>query len=432
MIVATFNLIATIVGGSVLSLPLAFARCGLILGTVLMIFAAVITDRSLFLLCLCARRTGATSYGEVGKAAFGQNMEYFISGLLFVFLVFVLMAYMVLLEDIWTDIVEIVGNRENVPAQLVLLVIILLMSPFLAQRTLHALRFNCYVGFASVSILCLALCHHAFITPLPDPLLLWTTSWNDVLFAFPIITLSFLSIFNILPIQGALLHPSRDRMQGVIGGAVSGSLVLSLVFAISGYLYAGSATNGNILLNCDHHSDWMFFLGRLGCGVTIMLAMAMMLLPCRDSLLEVLDVLTNHPHIVRVEEEQLLLLSSARNSDTLPDPLLVMAKRPKLRENRWVHYTSTIGIVAICYLSAVRVPGVALVWSLCGSWMAFIIAFILPAACFLKIQTKYPPSNDDDDRSSSQAWIVFSWILLLLSLVSAVACSLQTIMAQLI
>jgi amino acid permease len=75
LVVATFNLTATIVGGGVLSLPLAFARCGVVLGTVLMIVAAIITDRSLYLLCLCARQTGATSYGEVGKVAFGKYME---------------------------------------------------------------------------------------------------------------------------------------------------------------------------------------------------------------------------------------------------------------------------------------------------------------------------------------------------------------------
>lgn len=60
-IVAIFNLIATIVGGGVLSLPLAFAKLGVGLATILMIGAAIITDESLYLLCICARLTGATS-----------------------------------------------------------------------------------------------------------------------------------------------------------------------------------------------------------------------------------------------------------------------------------------------------------------------------------------------------------------------------------
>jgi hypothetical protein len=49
-VAATFNLIATIVGGGILSMPLALAKAGLALGTLLIIFAASITDFSLYLL----------------------------------------------------------------------------------------------------------------------------------------------------------------------------------------------------------------------------------------------------------------------------------------------------------------------------------------------------------------------------------------------
>lgn len=319
---------------------------------------------------------------------------------------------MVLNQDIWTDIVEIIGKIENANENIVLLVIIAIMSPFLVQRTLHALRFNCYVGFGSVSILCLALGHRALTTPLPKPLLLWTTSTSDALFAFPIITLSFLSIFNILPIQNALMDPSRPRMKGIISGAVGSSFILMWLFGIFGYLYAGVNTNGNILLNCDHHADWMFFLGRLGCGLTIMLGMANVLLPCRASFLEVVDVLTNHPHIV-VTEEELPLIKGKE----------AVMKRPSLAENPAVHYTSTLGIVAVCYSAAVRAPGVAFVWSLCGSFMAFLIAFILPAACYIKLQRRNPTPD-------SKVWIRFSWVLLVASVIAAIACSIQT-MSQL-
>jgi amino acid permease len=452
LVVATFNLSATIVAGGVLSLPLAFAKCGIVVGTVLMIVAGIVTDRSLYLLCLCARQTGATSYGEVGKVAFGKYMECesfaiaqpevhnihclsfftdivvfssstgyldFISGLLFVFLLFVLTGFMVLNQDIWTDIVEIIGKIDKANENIVLLVIIAIMSPFLVQRTLHALRFNCYVGFGSISILCLALGRRALTTPLPKPLLLWTTSMSDALFAFPIITLSFLSIFNILPIQGALIDPSRPRMKGIITGAVGSSFILMWLFSIFGYLYAGVNTNGNILLNCDHHADWMFFLGRLGCGLTIMLGMANVLLPCRASFLEVVDMLTNHPHIVVTEEELPLIVVTEEELPLIKAKEAVM-KRPSLAENPAVHYTSTLGIVVVCYSAAVRAPGVAFVWSLCGSFMAFLIAFILPAACYIKLQRRNPTPD-------SVVWIRFSWVLLVASVIATIACSIQTL-----
>jgi amino acid permease len=414
LVAATFNLSATIVGGGVLSLPFAFSKCGVVLGSLLMVVAAIVTERSLYLLCLCARLTGATSYGEVGKVAFGKYMEYFISFVLFVFLMFILVAYMVLVQDIWTSIVEIVTGIESANPSVVLLVILVLMSPFLFQRTLHALRFNCYIGFGSVSILCLSLCHHAWTTPWPEPLLLWTSSIGDVLFAFPIIILSFMSIFNILPIQGALIQPSRGRVLLVIDGAVASCFLMTLPFGLAGYLYAGVETDGNILRNADHQSDWMFFLGRLGCGITVMLALAMLLLPCRASLLELVDVFVNGPHVAPVEEEIPLVATNESKAATNK------SKRSTLMDNDVIHYAATIGIATTCYVAAIRAPGVAVVWSLCGSFMAFLIAFILPAACYLEIQRAHPTHE-------SKGWIWFSWVLLVAATISSIACTIQSI-----
>lgn len=395
--VATFNLVATIVGGGVLSLPLAFEKCGILLASLLMLLAATTTDRSLYLLCLSARISGASSYGEIGKAAFGDWMEGAISLLLFVFLLFVLVAYMVLVKDIWTPLVGVLV--EGVHGDVVLLLILIFMSPFLLQRTLHALRFNCYVGFASVSLLCLALCHHGLTSPhVFLNLKLWPSKMADVLFAFPIITLSFLSHFNILPIQSALVEPSRDRINATIHSAVASCFVLMYLFGLGGYMYAGDTTQGNILLNtAADTTDWMLFLGRVGCGITIMLAMPMMLLPCRESILEVVDA---------------CFVSTGRGMSE-ESPLLVSHSNKLTRNHAVLHVGSTLAIVVVTYLGAVVAPGVAIVWSLCGSSMAFLISFILPAACYLEI-----------DKMGS--YKVFSLVLLAFAILGATSCTIQT------
>ena len=311
--VAVFNLIATIVGGGVLSLPLAFAKLGIGLATCLMLVAAVVTHQSLYLLCLSARLSGATSYGEVGRVAFGPTMETVMAVLLFVFLLFVITAYQVLLRDIWTPLlllrvgVVVVGgggsssnssnssdknqvddNDENDNVQqeygnTVLLGIVILLIPFVVQHSLHALRYNCFVGFGSVSLLCAALCHHAFWGTQPtqysnvdvdnvdndNSMLYMTNQASHVLFAFPIIMLSYLSHFNILPIQSALQQPSRARIRTVVYGAVGGSGLLMYTFGLAGYVYAGAATEGNILLNlASRTDDVLFVVGRWGVGIT--------------------------------------------------------------------------------------------------------------------------------------------------------------------
>lgn len=472
--VAIFNLIATIVGGGVLSVPYAFSKCGgALYGILWMLLAAICTDQSCSWLCWCARQETGTvlaSYGQVGHAAFGPLFEVFISALLFVFLVFVLIAYMVLVKDIWTPVICTLflpntDTRTLTPTQLqerddywgplVLLATILFMAPFLLQKTLHALRFNCYVGFASVSILCLALCYHALV----DPITANTTATTNVLFAasfwfqppnstqdvitaFPILMLSFLCHFNVNPIQKALRNPTVARVESVIHYSMVGCTLLMTLFGLAGYAYVvnyGASVQGNILLNAEQQqqqqsTDLLLTLGRIGCGITIMLAMAMMILPCRDSLLEVLDTMLEYWHCrstpptsnnLPMTEATPLVTTTTTTSTPTAHPILA-----SFTDNVIAHYASTCAIVVVCYISAIKVPGVAIVWSLCGSSMAFSIAFILPAACFLQIVHQRELEQENGKRTlvvASTGSKALAWALLVLSLLAAIVCTTQTI-----
>jgi len=518
VVVSAFNLTATIMGGGVLSIPYAFSKSGLLLGTVLMVVAAIITERSLYLLCLCSRLTGAASYGEIGESAFGKNMEYFVSFLISIFLMFAITAYMVLAKDIWTSVfVEIIslpllvlsGSNINdtsatatidgdgealiqLPQSTTLLlpndayvlgITMLFIVPFLVQKSLYALRFNCYIGFSSVSILCLALVHQAWTTteaPIMmvwpsnsndhdninnnNDILWWSTNLDDVLVAFPIISIGFVGIFNILPIQNALIKPTRTRMLQAIDGSILSCCGLAELFGLAGYLYAGTSTDGNILNNCDPSSDLFLLVGQFCCGITVVLAIPMMLLPCRLNLLEVLDVLIYGPHLTPVEVEQseklpliVIDINKDYNSTTTANnggrrhnvqqccpqqqnhPKIVETTstnassccspnnntrqfKARIIDNTYIHYTSTLFIIGTRYMVAVHVPGVAVVWSILGCSMGFLIAFILPSLCYLKIQQRYP-----NHALTSKAWVWFSWILLCTASAALVACSTETI-----
>mmetsp|Transcript_25772 Transcript_25772/g.28870 ORF Transcript_25772/g.28870 Transcript_25772/m.28870 type:complete len:495 (+) Transcript_25772:83-1567(+) len=468
VVVAVFNLTASIMGGGLLSIPYAFSKSGILLGSLLMVVAAIITERSLYLLCLCSRLTGATTYGEVGEAAFGKSMEYFISFTLGIYLMFAITGYMVLVKDIWTSLVDIIGNmnEENPPnGELVLGIIIILITPFLVQKSLYALRFNCYISFTSVSILCLALIHQAWTSTasttssvmlwLNSDVLWWSSNFEDVLIAFPIISLSFAGIYNVLPIQNSLKNPTRSRILLAVDGSILSCFVVTQLFGLAGYLYAGKQTDGNILNNCDPAHDLFLLLGQFCCGITVILAMPMLLLPCRTSLLEVLDVLVNGEHKTPVEIEEaenlpLIIadLKSTRNNNynstnsTTPTdgqnqqqqqnnnqenkhncPKNTMRRsKTHIIDNTYVHYTSTLLIFVVCYVFAVHVPGVAVVWSILGCSMGFLISFILPCVCYLKIQKRYPSHT-----LKSNAWVWFSWILLVNSSIAMVACTTETI-----
>jgi len=234
---AIVNLVATICGGGVLSLPFAFEHAGIIPGVALMIFAAVITDFSLYILCSCARRTGGRSYGDVALVAFGPLAEMGTTVLLFLLLSFMLVAYIVLVKDVWTPMVLAVipaqtiipldasklpdGELQDVAGDFVALAALAIVSPFLLKRDLYALRYTCYVGLCSACLLASAIVYRCTQRNLHTNLFrtnakLFADNWADLLFAFPIIVLSFLCCYNVLAVHGSLVNPSRERLRVVV------------------------------------------------------------------------------------------------------------------------------------------------------------------------------------------------------------------------
>lgn len=161
---AAFNLVATIVGGGVLSLPYVFYRVGIFTGLALLILAAIITEFSLYILCSCARRTGGRTYMEIVGHCFGPVSEIFTSVLLVALCGMMMVGYMVLIMGIFTPVVreffttsalvELSGEKLEMN---ILTISLLMVSPFLFKRDLYSLRHVCYIGFCSVCYLAIVI-----------------------------------------------------------------------------------------------------------------------------------------------------------------------------------------------------------------------------------------------------------------------------------
>lgn len=477
LLVGTFNLIATILGGGVLTLPIAFQKCGIAVTTIFMLISAYMTYMSLIMLCYCSRRSGASSFGEVVRSAYGERAEVGVNLILFTYCSFVVAAFMVLIRDIWTPLVGMfLGKTEDedggVSGDRVLVGFTIFLLPFLFQRSLHALKWNCYIGFASIIILCTALVRGGFQRQfnlhhgeLDDDT--YKIEWfkipsvQDALFAFPIIMLAFLCQFNVLSIQNTLQRPTRKRMSQIVGMSVGASLLLMYLFGLGGYMMYGSGIQGNVLLNisvdksayADESLYWMFFLGRVGSGMTIALALPLSFLPGRDALLEIIDVWfhrshhrsnsTETEHICwnalhrfnkneslkdaaittehEIEEIETQPLNDEDESAARKTTILIRdqpIQQDYVFRNSVLHYGSTLLIVTYSFIGATRVAGVATIWSLVGSSLAFFIAFILPFASFIVIEKGVAEGSDRLD-----VWIKLAKSMLAVSIVGAVVCT---------
>jgi amino acid permease len=182
------------------------SQTGYILGLVFLVISAISTGFALYILCSCARRTGTKSFIGVSRAAFGNYGAYFTTTILLTMTMFVLVAYMILVRDIWSGLVQFcIGTTLDEGAtNLVLIICVLVTLPMCLATNLHALRHMCYVGFSSALILTVALGYRCleYNIEYPEALfsrtVLVSPSLTQILAAFPIMSLAFMCQFNIL------------------------------------------------------------------------------------------------------------------------------------------------------------------------------------------------------------------------------------------
>jgi hypothetical protein len=132
--------------------------------------------------------------------------------------------------------------------------------------------------------------------------------------------------------------------------------------------------------------------------------MPLAMLPCREALLSLPEQWRNRVASAKMkavdecplvingvnfdEEMPLLTKSIAQYDDGQSTTTSDLTLDPPTLADYVTHVGSTFLIVGVAYVGAVVVPGVAIVWSICGSFMAILIAFFIPSACYLKIRHK--------------------------------------------
>eukprot|EP00931_Biecheleriopsis_adriatica_P010222 TRINITY_DN11130_c1_g1_i1.p1 TRINITY_DN11130_c1_g1~~TRINITY_DN11130_c1_g1_i1.p1 ORF type:complete len:672 (-),score=110.82 TRINITY_DN11130_c1_g1_i1:40-2055(-) len=309
---ATFSLVATMVGGGVLSLPYAMSQCGLVFGTICLFLAAVISGWTLDMLVDCARATGRDSFELVGHAAFGETSRKVTIALVFLICWLTMVAYFVLLTDLLVPLAELampslVEMSAEVVRREVVCVAALLLSPMCFKSSLSALRFMCFASVGSVMVVAAAVgfravqtfgkdheasvqrpTHTGELVMVEATYNLWPADWMKALYAFPTFGLSFLCHFNALPTHQELQRPTRYRMRRVIAVTLSLTSVIYLFVSISGYLFGGCYTCGNILLNFKT-DDNLITLGRGALGMVLMLNFPLICQPCRNALFRLLS-----------------------------------------------------------------------------------------------------------------------------------------------
>ena len=173
--VAVFSLLNTILGGGILSLPLAVSKTGAAGGLLFMGISVVISIFSLQLLCKLARKTASRTYSEIMRRAIGANMPEVVDAIMFLLLLLVLVAFCILVKSISSDVGEYFFltpqqvYSEASKNKFAISILVFFVFPLMTLENLYALRYASYLGMSSILLLLGVLLYKCTSNLMADP-----------------------------------------------------------------------------------------------------------------------------------------------------------------------------------------------------------------------------------------------------------------------
>ena len=404
-VVSKAVLILTLVGNGCLGVPYAFAKCGVPLAIFLIIALAILMDLTLYLLWICARKTGCNTYGGVVRVTFGDRAHGASSLFIFLYLLLMVSQYMISVRDIFSKLIQ--HYLPEASPFLIMFWLQILLVPAFYKTKLRSLWFFAYIGvfslIASFAILCYKSNHyHTEIRVLRT----WPVTFNDTLLGFNTLLLNIVASFNILYVQSELKTPTLPRMETVVRQGVFAASLLAVAIGVAGcrfFYLADDEIPYNFLDHAalQYHSQAL----HLASGITIWLATPLIVIPCRDNFLDMIEALCldgkcpeefsdcqddietfttrsstlsgqNHNTLVLYDETSHLLPSIEEDT------------RCELNLNPYAHYGSIFVIMVAAELLTLDNTIVPIIWKILAPSMTVIVAYLLPAACYLEIHKR--------------------------------------------
>ena len=449
-VVATFSILNTIVGAGVLSLPYAFKELGWGAGIGIVLGSTFFTVLSLRLLCKLCAKTGSKSYSDVIRKTLGANYPELTDLIMFLLLYLVLIAFMCLLNDIGGDVAEYLYygrangdgimntinsgkltlgyNHTDAPNErdgvgfdvrtrhfISSAIAMFFIFPLMTRDSLYSLRHTSYLGMICIMTLLAVLIRKCVNVNEADPSLilqaeLVPASGKDFLSALPIVLIAFLVQFNVIDVYVKLQEPSEPRINYVINWSIGISAVIFTVFGLVGYFYAYNNTQDNVLKNFDTRDPDLIF-ARIGLVITLICQTPMIGLPCRNNCILVMSHAQRLLEGRRTRSKSIIILEELEDEPDSPDKRMrsdswiraaVHLRDITIGETYFQRYIVPFCTVASCLFISQVLPSVSIIWSVAGSSVSILLAFLLPSLGYIQFWRRQNNDNFGSTGSSPQ------------------------------
>nr|OQO25033.1 hypothetical protein B0A51_07126 [Rachicladosporium sp. CCFEE 5018] len=411
---SVINLLNTIVGAGVLAMPHAMSNMGIVLGTLIILWAGLTAGFGLYLQTQCARYLdrGASSFFALSQITY-PNAAVLFDAAISIKCFGVGVSYLIIIGDLMPGVVRGFGDPGNasylVDRHFWVTAFMLIVIPLSFLRRLDSLKYTSVIALVSIAYLVVLVVYHFAagdtLAERGNVDVVRAKGVIEVLASFPVIVFAYTCHQNMFSILNEIKDNRHIRTTGVVTASIGTAASIYVLVAITGYLSFGDNVVGNIV--SQYIPNLASTVGRAAIVVLVMFSYPLQVHPCRASV----DAVSKWRPASKRAQEFTPASGSPSRSSLLNQSSGKVPSRSKPEEMSELRFAViTTSIIILSYIVAMTVSSLDKVLAYVGSTGSTSISFILPGLFYYKISSPDSPhhqrlmkEDDDEDYDGSSS-----------------------------